>query len=227
MTNLSGKHYLVVGATGGLGSAIARQLASAGVRLTLSGRDADRLSALAEELGDAVAATVAADLTNPAGLTQLAGVGDEASVDGLVLAAGVVAFGPLTELDDDDLDQLFLVNILGPIRVLRAVVPQLASGSTVVNLSAVVAESPTAGMAAYSATKAAVTALDRALTLELRRAGVRILDVRPPHTETGLAGRPIAGEAPRLPVGKHPEDVARRIVGAIIDDETDLPSTAF
>jgi short-subunit dehydrogenase len=227
MTDLAHKHLLVVGATGGLGSAISRELARAGARLTLSGRDAGRLAKLASDLGPASIGTVAADLADPTTPARLASAADGETLDGLVLAAGVVAFGALTELDDDDLDQLFLVNVLGPIRVIRALTPQLSRGATVVNLSAVVAESPTAGMAAYSATKAAVTGFDRALALELRRSGVRVLDVRPPHTETGLADRPIAGDAPRLPTGKRAEDVARRIVQAIVDDEKDLPASAF
>lgn len=227
MGDLTGKHFLVVGATGGLGSAISRELAQSGARLTLSGRDGSRLAAVAAELGDTVVGTVETDLVDPAGPAQLAAVADTEPIDGVVLAAGVVAFGPLTELDDDDLDQLFLVNVLGPIRVIRALVPKLAKGATVVSLSAVVAENPTAGMAAYSATKAATTGFDRAIALELRRAGVRVLDVRPPHTETGLATRPIAGDPPRLPTGKSPEDVARRIVRAIVDDEKDLPAAAF
>lgn len=227
MTDLMGKHLLMVGATGGLGSAICHELAQSGARLTLSGRDAGRLSALAADLGAAVVGTVEADLTDLGAPAQLAAVAHNQPVDGLVLAAGVVAFGSLTELDDDDLDQLFLVNVLGPIRVIRALVPRLASGATVVSISAVVAESPTAGMAAYSATKAALTGFDRAVALELRRAGVRVLDVRPPHTETGLAGRPIAGDPPRLPKGRRPDDIARRIVRAIIDDESDLPASSF
>jgi short-subunit dehydrogenase len=185
MTDLAHQHLLVVGATGGLGSAISRQLAGAGARLTLAGRDADRLAALASDLASAVVGTVKADLADPTTPARLAAVADREALDGLVLAAGVVAFGALTEIDDDDLDQLFLVNVLGPIRVIRALTPHLGRGATVVNLSAVVAESPTAGMAAYSATKAALTGFDRALALELRRAGVRVLDVRPPHTETG------------------------------------------
>jgi len=227
MTDLAGKHFLVVGATGGLGAAISQELVQAGARVTLSGRDAGRLSSMSAELGGSVVATIEADLTDPATPERLAGAAESEAIDGLVLAAGVVAFGPLTELDDDDLDQLFLVNVLGPIRVLRALVPRLQSGATVVSLSAVVAETPTAGMAAYSATKGAITAFGHALAHEVRRAGVRVLDVRPPHTETGLAGRPIAGQAPRLPTGKSPQEVARRIVAAIVDDEKDLPASAF
>jgi cyclic-di-GMP-binding biofilm dispersal mediator protein len=52
-------------------------------------------------------------------------------------------------------------------------------------------------------------------------------DVRPPHTETGLASRPLAGEAPRLPDGKDPAAVARRVVDAIEAGEHDLGAEAF
>ena len=54
-----------------------------------------------------------------------------------------------------------------------------------------------------------------------------MIDVRPPHAETGLAGRPIAGTAPRLGEGIDPDAVAARIVRAITGDETDLPAAAF
>ena len=91
------------------------------------------------------------------------------------------------------------------------------TGGVIVTLSAVVAEMPTAGMAAYSTVKSAVTAFDAAAARELRRSGIRLIDVRPPHTETGLAERPIAGTAPSLPAGRDPDDVAARIVAAIRD----------
>jgi cyclic-di-GMP-binding biofilm dispersal mediator protein len=82
-------------------------------------------------------------------------------------------------------------------------------------------------MAAYSASKAALTAFDAAAGRELRRAGVRVIDARPPHTETGLAERPAAGQPPKLPTGLDPDAVAARIVAAIVDNERDLPSSAF
>jgi hypothetical protein len=72
-----------------------------------------------------------------------------------------------------------------------------------------------------------LTAFDAAAGRELRRAGIRLLDARPPHTETGLAERPIAGRAPRLPPGLDPDTVAARVIAALLDDERDLPSTAF
>jgi cyclic-di-GMP-binding biofilm dispersal mediator protein len=94
-------------------------------------------------------------------------------------------------------------------------------------ISAVVAEQPVAGMAAYSASKAAVTAFDAAVARELRRSGIRVLDARPPHTETGLASRPVAGQAPALPRGLEPQAVAQRIVTALLDGERDLPAASF
>lgn len=225
MGELSNKHFLVIGSTGGLGSRIARELSRHGTDLTLSGRNQDKLDTLAAELGGA--ATVPADISTLAGAEAVAQAVSGRPLHGVVYSAGVVAFGPLTELDDDTLDELLLTNVVGYIRLLRAVAPQLERDSLIVQLSAVVAESPTAGMAAYSASKAALSAFAKAAALELRRQGIRILDVRPPHTETGLTGRPIAGIAPKLAQGKDADAVARRIVQAIVDGERDLPSSSF
>lgn len=230
MTSLRDLSVLVAGASGGLGAPISRRLADEGARLTLLGRRSERLEALG-----LAAATVVGDLreAETAERAVSAAVAAHGGLDGLVVASGVVAFGPVGELPDDVLVDLFAVNVLGPIRLLRAALPHLATsageGRTpfVVQVSAVVAEQPTAGMAAYSATKAALTSFDAAAGRELRRAGIRLVDARPPHTETGLADRPLAGTAPRLPQGLDPDAVAARVLAAIVDDERDLPSAAF
>lgn len=202
---------------------------AAWARLTISGRSESVLKALADELGEAVVGSVAADLTLPGSPDDIlrAATSDGRELDRLVYAAGVVAFGPLTEVDDDDLDEVLLLNLVAPMRLLRESAPQLGKDSVVVHLSAVVADKPTAGMAVYSASKVALTGFSRAMAMELRRQSTRVLDVRPPHTDTGLASRPIAGEAPRLGGGKTPESVAERIVAAIADDERDLDSSSF
>ena len=82
-------------------------------------------------------------------------------------------------------------------------------------------------MSVYGSSKAAVHSFDEALTREGRRSGVRVIDARPPHTETGLSSRAIAGDPPKMPAGLDPIKVAQRIVQAIADGETDLPSTSF
>lgn len=230
MTSVRGLSVLVAGATGGLGAPISRYLANQGAQLTLLGRDIGRLQAL-----DLDAALVTGDLREPETAERAAAAAVEAygRLDGLVVASGVVAFGPVGDLPDKVLVDLFLINTLAPARLLRAVLPHLATSARdgrspfVVHLSAVVAEHPTAGMAAYSASKAALTAYDAAAGRELRRAGIRLIDARPPHTETGLASRPLAGTAPRLPLGLDPDTVAARVIEALLDDERDLSSTSF
>ncbi|MCP3420642.1 SDR family NAD(P)-dependent oxidoreductase [Nocardioides pinisoli] len=221
---IAGARIAVVGATGALGSLLSAELAARGARLLVVGRDADRLAGLEAEarlvadLGDATAG----DAVVVAAREQLGGL------DGLVNAAGVVAFGALVDTPDEVIEELFLTNVVGPLFLLRRVLPLLEeSQGFVVQLSAVVAQQPLPRMAAYSASKAALSAAATALRTELRRSRVEVHDVRPPHTETGLASRPLAGEAPRLPAGKDPAGVARRVVDAIEARELDLGPEAF
>lgn len=230
--SLTGRSVLVTGATGGLGSTLARLLAERGAALTLTARSPERLTALAQELH---APALAVDLRDAAGAERAveAAIASHGRLDGVVHAAGVVAFGPASEVDDATLEELFAVNVLAPVRLVRAAHPYLVTSAHegrdpfVVTISAVVAEQPMAGMAAYSASKAALAAFDAAAGRELRRARIRLVDARPPHTETGLAERPIAGTAPALPRGLDPDAVAARVVSAVENGERDLPSTAF
>ena len=222
---LAGAVVAVVGASGALGSRIARGAAGRGADLVLVGRDATRLRAVSTAglvvVGDLSDATLGERVVATAGEHH-------GRLDGVVNAAGVVAFGPIVDTDDAVLEELFLTNVLGPLWLTRRVAPALAdSRGFLVQLSAVVAEQPLPGMAGYAASKAALTGADRALAKELRRSGIRVLDVRPPHTETGLADRPLASVAPRLPVGLDPDEVARRILDAIEEGRSELASTDF
>ncbi len=230
MVDLAGSCVLVAGATGGLGAPLSRHLAAAGAQLTLTGRDADRLAALGLD-----ALCVPADLRRAGAAETVVqrAVEHHGRLDGVVFAAGAVAFGAATETPDQVLVDLFTLNTLAPIRLLRAALPHLQSSAAgggspfVVHISAVVAETPMPGMAGYSASKAGLAAFDAAAARELRRSRIRLIDARPPHTETGLADRPLSGTAPRLPVGLDPDAVAARIIAAVVAGETDLPSSAF
>ncbi|BBY27731.1 hypothetical protein GCM10023114_45150 [Mycolicibacterium sediminis] len=225
VSDLAEKAFLVVGASGALGSRVARSLAERGAAVTITGRSEDALS----ELGIDGAHVVVADLREPdAGRSVVAAAAERhGHLDGVVIAAGVVAFGPIADIDDDTIDDLVLVDFIAPVRIIRAALPVLPAGGVILGISAVVAEKPMANMAVYSAAKAATAALFTAVRGEARRRKVRIVDVRPPHTETGLAGRAIAGDPPKLPTGLDPDAVATRIVEALLGDETDVPSTAF
>ena len=128
---------------------------------------------------------------------------------------------------------LFAVNTTSAIQLIVQSQPYLAASARegrepfIVTLSGVVAETPVAGLAAYSASKAGLAAFVAAAAREYRRAGIRIMDARPGHTGTALSEHPIAGAASRFGAALEPDLVAARIVTAILDGEKDLPSTAF
>ena len=179
---LSGLVVAVVGATGELGSRLARGAAARGAHVVLVGRDERRLHGILE--GASVVVGDVADTTLGHRVVAAA-VGRYGGLDGLVNAAGVVAFGPLLDTDDEVIEELFLTNVLGPLFLLRRVAPALAKRrGFVVQLSAVVAETPLAGMASYAASKAALTAADRALALGGRR------HRRPAAAHRDRSGRP-------------------------------------
>ena len=220
--DLGGKHVVVVGATGALGARIAAHLAAGGARVSAIVRDHTRLD------GASVFQYALADVTDSGALRlAFASVAIAVPIDGVVNATGVVAFGGIGELDDATLAKLFAVNATAPIVMLRESATLIADGGFFVNISGVVATQPVAGMAAYSASKAAAWAAMSAVARELRRRQIDVIDVRPPHTETGLASRAIAGVAPKMPVGLTPDVVAARIVAAIVAGERDLPVEAF
>ncbi len=226
MTNLDGAVFLVVGASGGLGSLIAEQLADAGAVVVRAARNPATLAGPDAYL---------ADLTQPGSAEGLmaAAVAAHGRLDGLVIAAGRVAFGPIAEVTDATLTELFEINALAPMRLIREALPHLTVSAAekrepvIVTISGIVAESPTAGLASYSASKAALAGFVTAANRELRRAGIRVMDARPGHTETALSTHPIAGAAPAFPAGLAPEAVAARIVRGIVDGEKDLPSGSF
>lgn len=216
----------VIGASGALGSIISHELAERGAKVLLVGRTEDKLRAV----GLADATIVVADLTdaNAGDAIVEAATRAHGRLDGVINAAGVVAFGTLSETDDAIIEELFMTNVIGPLWLMRRVTPMLQESSGfVANISAIVADKPMAGMVTYSATKAALTAADHAMGRELRKSGIDVYDVRPPHTETGLVSRALAGDAPRLPEGLAPEVTARRIVDAIEAGQFDVPAEDF
>lgn len=195
---LSGARTLVVGGTGVLGGKVVQALHEAGARSVVTGRSADRLAALA----GVAEATVELDLLDVAACREavVRAADTFGGLDLVVVASGVAGFGSASETPDAVTEELFAVNALGPIAVLSAAVPVM-SGGMLVTFSAILADAPMAQMAAYSASKAALSAYLTALRREVRRAGIGVLDVRPPHLETGLADRAVSGTPPTLPAG--------------------------
>ncbi len=224
MRNLSDAVVLVVGASGGLGRELSCCLAARGARLCLSSRSADRLQPVAAG-GPLV---IVGDLVDPQFPARAVAEARArfGRLDGVVNAAGVVAFGSLADTTDATLEALLAVNLLGPIRLMRAFATA-GEGGFFVSLSGVVAESPVLGLGAYGASKAALSLATRVFAMEARRKRITVLDARPPHTETGLASRPLAGAAPRMPTGLPPGEVAERIVQGIEQEEREIAAAVF
>lgn len=232
---VQGQRIVVVGASGVLGGAIAEGLVAAGalVEGTASAQDSVvRIPAV-------VPGRHVVDLEDPASIEQFAlEITASGPLDGIVIASGVVAFGTIAETPPEVADQLMQVNHLGPASLIAQCLPALADSAEqgrspfVMSISGVVAERAFPGMAAYVASKTAHSAWLKSLRMEVRRPLVRVIDARPGHTETGLAGRAVFGQAPAMPTGMTPGHVADVIVAAITGEAsgpgtTDLPSTAF
>lgn len=215
MRELNGVVVVVVGATGGLGAAIADELRARRAIVLGAGRHGPDIVADVRDsrAGDAIVRGA---------------LGMQGRLDGVVNAAGIVAFGDLASTDPGVIEELFLTNVLGPLWLARAVLPALAESSGFfATISGVVAEESLANLVPYCASKAAISHAIPGLRREARRLGVHVADFRPPHTETGLAGRAIAGTAPSFGPGLDPVAVAKRIVEAIAADEPELASTDF
>lgn len=214
--NLNGQVVVVVGGTGGLGQPITEALRRRNSTVITASRS--------------LGADVKLDLRDSTAGDELVAYvkSRHHRLDGVVIAAGIVAFGDLVDTDDVTIEELLLTNTMGPLWLAKRVAPMLEeSNGFFVNLSGVVAETPMPAMAAYSASKAAVSAATLALAKEWRRKKIRVIDARPPHTETGLAKRPLHGTAPRMPEGLAPEVVAARIVDAIVNAERELSGADF
>ena len=212
------KIAVIAGGTGGLGGALRSELEAKGcVVVTISRAQTGKSSHISADLRSPEAASEAiADV-----------VARHGAIDIVINAMGVVAFGPINTTSVDTVEELFLTNTFGHIFLMQAALQNMKTGSVLVGISGVIAEQNLPGMSVYGASKAATRSFNEALSREARRSGVRVIDARPPHTETGLASRAIAGTPPKFPAGLDPIHVARRIVQAIADGETDLPSDAF
>ncbi len=220
--DLQNARILVVGSTGVLGGALAAALSDRGARLVVTGRREDALRVVAQRV--AAERTYVVDAVDVEACR--AAVQDAASalggLDGLVVASGVAAFGAARDDQDAVVEELFAVNTLGPMALVRAALPLLSAGSCVAVVTAVLADVPTAGMAAYSASKAAMSAYLTAVRREVRRDKISVLDARPPHMETGLADRALAGQPPRMPRGADLDQVVASIVQGMSEGSSEL-----
>ena len=213
---VTGRAAIVTGASRGIGLATARLLCAEGARVLLAARDEGRLSEAvaecreagkerrasdsgeaAEGVADAspsgngeVAECLALDATAPDAGERLVSACREAfgSVDVAVANAGTSAVRPLDELTDEDWQSQWELNVLGPLRLMRAAAPAMAEAGwgRIVNVSSSSGKRPSLTNVAYSVTKAAQLALSRSFADAYAGKGVLVNAVTPGAVATGL-----------------------------------------
>jgi 3-oxoacyl-[acyl-carrier protein] reductase len=179
--SVNGMSVLVTGGGSGIGEAVVHRLTTAGAKVTLSGRRAEKVAAVAAKAGPN-ARGVVGDVTS--GVDRLAMV-DAAVAHGgglevIVHAAGNMYRGPLDELDEQQLHGVFASNTIGPMMLTGLALPHLRrSSGAVIFFGSVHTQRAFPGASPYAATKGALEALTGVLAAELGPQGVRVSCVRP------------------------------------------------
>jgi short-subunit dehydrogenase len=225
--DLDGRHVLITGGSRGLGLAMAHEFAGAGASLTLVARGRDALEKAAADVGGRALVADMADSADVDGLVQRSSDLAGAPVDVLVLNAGIDANGPFSEVSARDLRQLWLVNVVAPAELMRQARPLMAAhgGGRVVVISSLSAQVAMPGLAAYSATKAALSQFVMGVRGELRRDGINTTLVEIGQAITDMYAelrdyQPAAAafdRANRLGLLRDlkPENVARAVVAGV------------
>ncbi|KAA0916193.1 SDR family NAD(P)-dependent oxidoreductase [Streptomyces apricus] len=186
MGQLEGRTAVVTGGSTGIGLATAVRLADEGAYVFVTGRREAELKAAVETIGAHRATAVVGDVSDPQDLDRLyeevraRGTG----VDVLVANAAVASFVTLEETTEEHVDQIFGVNVRGTVFTVQKALPLLNDGASVVLIGSAAASRGVAGFGAYSASKAAVRALARAWSVELKDRGIRVNVVSPAWIET-------------------------------------------
>jgi NAD(P)-dependent dehydrogenase (short-subunit alcohol dehydrogenase family) len=194
--SLAGSHALVTGASGGIGGAIAFALATAGARVSLAGRKAAALSALADGLGGNRGTTAVFDVTDEKAVGE--GVAAVRAAAGpihiLVNNAGAARSASFAQTDAALWSQMLAVNLTGSYLVTRAVAGEMLTrrAGRIVNIASTAGLAGYPYVSAYVAAKHGLVGLTRALALEFGRQGVTVNAVCPGYTETPMLEAAVA-----------------------------------
>jgi 3-oxoacyl-[acyl-carrier protein] reductase len=190
MFDLTGKTALVTGATGGLGSAIARAFHAQGAHVVLSGTREAVLQEMAAELGERTSA-VPANLSDPAavdGLVEAAEAAAGAPLDILVANAGITKDGLLMRMKDEDWEAVIKVNLESYFRLSRAAVKGMMRRryGRIVNIGSVVGSTGNPGQGNYAASKAGLIGMTKALAAEVASRNITVNCVAPGFIESPM-----------------------------------------
>lgn len=188
---------IVTGASSGIGFGCATKLAEAGMAVLGAGRDQDRLAELEQAIGDPDRiATLAVDLTADDAPAQIveAAVSRWGHIDFLVNNAGVGSPKPLHETDDEALDYFLGLMLRAPFRLARDVLPHMAPGSAIINVTSTFAVVGGMRGGAYSAAKGGLTALTGHIAAQYGAQGIRCNAVAPGVTLTPMVATRLEDE---------------------------------
>jgi NADP-dependent 3-hydroxy acid dehydrogenase YdfG len=197
-TNNSSRVAVITGASSGIGEATARDLSRDGYRLALLARRADRIEALAAELGDAIA--IVADVTDRDSLLAAAARTREelGGADVLVNNAGVMLLGPFTSDQHEEQRRMIETNLLGAVAATEVFLDQLKDGGgDLVNISSVAGRGARPGNAVYAATKWGMGGWSEALRQELQP-DIRVILIEPGAVATELTDHITDGDTKQM-----------------------------
>jgi 3-oxoacyl-[acyl-carrier protein] reductase len=188
MFDLTGRTALVTGASGGIGSAIARALAARGARLALSGTRADALAALAAELPGSIVLPcrlddgAAVDALVPAAVDALG------ALSIMVNNAGITRDGLAMRMKDEDWHAVLTVNLEAAFRLARAALKPMmkARFGRIISITSVVGATGNPGQANYAAAKAGLVGMSKALAQEVATRGITVNCVAPGFIESAM-----------------------------------------
>ncbi|MEL7686370.1 3-oxoacyl-[acyl-carrier-protein] reductase [Citromicrobium bathyomarinum] len=196
MFSLEGKTALVTGASGGIGSAIAKALASQGARLALSGSNGDKLRAFRDQLNDEYAhdsgahVEITCDLSNAESVEELvpATIDTLGRLDILVNNAGITRDNLAMRMKDDEWDQVIRINLEAAFRLMRAAARPMmkARGGRIISITSVVGATGNPGQMNYTAAKAGLTGMSKSLAQELANRGITVNCVAPGFIRTAM-----------------------------------------
>ncbi|MEV0698862.1 SDR family oxidoreductase [Saccharopolyspora sp. NPDC050389] len=213
-TSSAGRWAVVTGASSGIGEATARQLAAAGFHVVLGARRLERLTALAEEIGGTA---LPLDITDPDSVAAFVEQVPECHVL-INNAGGAKGLAKVAEADEDDWRWMWETNVLGTLRITKALLPKLvASGDGhVVTVTSVAASEVYDNGAGYTSAKHAQGALHRTLRGEYLGDPVRFTEVAPGAVETEFSEVRFGGDKERAAA------VYRGITPLTADDIADV-----
>ena len=181
MQTLKDKHILVIGATGGIGSRTAKLLASSGAKLFLTGRNAEKLQAVAASCNVSPDRYLALDCSQDGSVNELKEryFQQFPTIDILINSAGIGIIKAMDTLDEADFLRTLNANLVAPFLLMKAFLPAMKEAKTglIINIPGVLGKVPMAGAAAYCASKYGLVGMMQSIREELKRTDIRITNL--------------------------------------------------